>query len=112
MHRRLCFYADPGNSGGPALKGDRVVGVAFQHLPGADNIGYIIPTPIVNHFLEDIRRHECYTGFVRFGFFAQALENPHLREYLRLPADRVCEGRVGCGACFAFFLPLPDRGIS
>lgn len=35
-----------GNSGGPALRasgGDVVVGVAFQNLPSADSIGYLIP---------------------------------------------------------------------
>ncbi|KIY96346.1 Protease Do-like 10 [Monoraphidium neglectum] len=38
---------NPGNSGGPALRGagggNVVVGVAFQNLPSADSIGYIIP---------------------------------------------------------------------
>jgi len=24
---------------------------------GAQNIGFIIPSPIINHFLEDVRRH-------------------------------------------------------
>ena len=42
---------NPGNSGGPALRGDVVVGVAFQNLPHADNIGYIIPLPVVRRFL-------------------------------------------------------------
>jgi S1-C subfamily serine protease len=31
-----------GNSGGPALKHDRVVGVAFQNLTDAENIGFIV----------------------------------------------------------------------
>jgi len=38
---------NPGNSGGPALRGagggKEVVGVAFQNLPSADSIGYVIP---------------------------------------------------------------------
>ena len=32
-----------GNSGGPALKDGKVVGVAFETLENAENIGYIIP---------------------------------------------------------------------
>ncbi|KNC81054.1 hypothetical protein SARC_06614 [Sphaeroforma arctica JP610] len=76
---------NPGNSGGPAFFGDRVVGVAFQHLPGAENIGYVIPVPIIQHFLNDIERHGKYTGFCRFGFFAQGLENTGMRRYLGLP---------------------------
>lgn len=52
-----------GNSGGPVLLGDRVVGIAFQCLTSGDNIGYIIPVPVINHFLEDLRRNSGkYTG--------------------------------------------------
>lgn len=40
-----------GNSGGPALRDDVVVGVAFQNVPNADNIGYIIPLPVVRRFM-------------------------------------------------------------
>ena len=41
----------------------RGVGVAFQNLDGseedgAENIGYIIPTEILRHFLEDFKRRE------------------------------------------------------
>eukprot|EP01134_Creolimax_fragrantissima_P003580 CFRG3580T1 len=76
---------NPGNSGGPAFFGDKVVGVAFQHLPGAENIGYVIPVPIIKHFLNDVERHGMYTGFCRYGFFAQGLENTGMRRYLGLP---------------------------
>lgn len=43
--------AAAGNSGGPALREDVVVGVAFQNVPNADNIGYIIPLPVVERFM-------------------------------------------------------------
>lgn len=51
-----------GNSGGPALsqREDVVVGVAFQNVPNADNIGYIIPLPVVQRFM----RCEWLFGFV------------------------------------------------
>ena len=44
---------NPGNSGGPVIQDGRVVGVAFQGLPGADNMGFFIPVPIVRHFLDE-----------------------------------------------------------
>ena len=34
---------------------DKVVGVAFQSYVNAENTGYIIPTPVIEHFLEDIK---------------------------------------------------------
>ena len=47
---------NPGNSGGPAFGGDNheCVGIAFQSLKdgSTENIGYIIPTEVVNHFLQ------------------------------------------------------------
>ncbi|PNW88079.1 hypothetical protein CHLRE_01g013300v5 [Chlamydomonas reinhardtii] len=73
---------NPGNSGGPALQGDQVVGVAFQNLPGAENIGYIIPTPVVRHFLSEVRKYGSYQGYCSLGVLCQNLENPHLRSAL------------------------------
>ena len=55
---------------GPALVDDGtglVAGVAFQALNNADRIGYIIPYPVIKHFLDDIDRHGGITGFCEFG---------------------------------------------
>ncbi|GFH10825.1 PDZ_3 domain-containing protein [Haematococcus lacustris] len=46
-----------GNSGGPVIKGDKVIGIAFQCLTQGENIGYVIPVPVIHHFLEDLARH-------------------------------------------------------
>jgi S1-C subfamily serine protease len=74
---------NPGNSGGPAMLNGQVAGVAFQNLIGAENIGFIIPTNIVRHFLEEIEeRGEC--SFVSLGVLCQPLDSPSLREYLGL----------------------------
>jgi len=51
---QLDAAINPGNSGGPAVQNGKVVGLAFQNLANADNIGYVIPTPIVRRFLEDV----------------------------------------------------------
>eukprot|EP01119_Soliformovum_irregulare_P010447 TRINITY_DN2570_c0_g1_i2.p1 TRINITY_DN2570_c0_g1~~TRINITY_DN2570_c0_g1_i2.p1 ORF type:complete len:524 (+),score=154.43 TRINITY_DN2570_c0_g1_i2:96-1667(+) len=71
-----------GNSGGPAFKDNLVVGIAFETLIDAENIGYIIPLPIILHFLEDIKRHGRYVGFCDLGVRCQPTENDQLRAYL------------------------------
>ena len=47
---------NPGNSGGPVMQDGKVVGVAFQGFSGAvaQNVGYMIPTPVVRRFLKDV----------------------------------------------------------
>jgi S1-C subfamily serine protease len=54
-----------GNSGGPAFndKGN-CVGIAFQSLKheDAENIGYVIPTPVIMHFIQDYEKNGAYTG--------------------------------------------------
>ncbi|MBW1703762.1 MAG: trypsin-like peptidase domain-containing protein [Deltaproteobacteria bacterium] len=48
---------NPGNSGGPVLQDNSVVGVAFQGFSGnvAQNVGYMIPVPVIKRFLTDIK---------------------------------------------------------
>ncbi|GJY75382.1 protease Do-like protein 9 [Tanacetum coccineum] len=71
-----------GNSGGPAFndKGE-CVGIAFQSLKhdDAENIGYVIPTPVINHFILDYEKNGEYTGFPILGVEWQKMENPDLR---------------------------------
>jgi S1-C subfamily serine protease len=68
-----------GNSGGPAFKDGKVVGIAFQKLSGAENIGELVPTPLIRHFLEGVRlgKPPIIPGF---GVATQNLENPLLRQ--------------------------------
>ena len=73
---------NPGNSGGPAIMNNEVVGVAFQSLDGAENIGFIIPVPIITHFLQDVERSKGnYVGFPALGISCQAMENKQLRKF-------------------------------
>ncbi|KAK1432806.1 hypothetical protein QVD17_09707 [Tagetes erecta] len=71
-----------GNSGGPAFndKGE-CVGIAFQSLKheDAENIGYVIPTPVITHFIQDYEKNGEYTGFPILGVEWQKMENPDLR---------------------------------
>jgi len=73
---------NPGNSGGPVLQGKVAVGVAFQAYTGAENTGYIIPTPVIKRFLADIADGR-YDGHPVQGFNVQdnALENVATRRY-------------------------------
>jgi S1-C subfamily serine protease len=71
-----------GNSGGPTFDGrGRCAGIAFQSLVGEDvqNTGYIIPTPVVRHFLVDYVRTGSYSGFPALGVQWQRMESDALR---------------------------------
>jgi S1-C subfamily serine protease len=80
---------NPGNSGGPVLdqKG-RIVGIAMQSLSSADNIGYLVPVPIIRHFLDDIKDSR-YDGFPDDGLYIQTMENENLKAHYGM------EGRSG-----------------
>ena len=71
-----------GNSGGPVMSAahGECVGIAFQSLTGdTSNIGYVIPTSVVRHFLEDYRRSGSYTGFPSLNVVWQEMESRTLR---------------------------------
>lgn len=78
---------NPGNSGGPAIMGDKVAGVAFQNLSGAENIGYIIPVPVIKHFVDGVEASGSYAGFCSLGLSCQPTENIQLREYFGMRPD-------------------------
>lgn len=57
----LCVQIDaainPGNSGGPVYDGGgQLVGVAFSGLMNANNVGYIIPLPVLRSFIVNFRQ--------------------------------------------------------
>ncbi|MEW6356761.1 MAG: trypsin-like peptidase domain-containing protein [Planctomycetota bacterium] len=78
---------NPGNSGGPVIQDDKIIGVAFQIQPGTENIGYMIPTPIIRHFLVDVADGK-FDGFPDLGVFTGELENKGYRDYLGMAADQ------------------------
>ena len=82
---------NPGNSGGPAIAGDKMIGIAFSHLGGAENIGYIIPCEEVDYFLERVPHGGRYGKPALFDEM-QTLQNPALRDYLKL--DKSVSGLV------------------
>ncbi|XP_021848466.1 protease Do-like 9 [Spinacia oleracea] len=80
-----------GNSGGPAFNDEgNCVGIAFQSMKqeDAENIGYVIPTPVIMHFIQDYERNGAYTGFPILGFEWQKMENPDLRVAMGMKSDQ------------------------
>ena len=79
---------NPGNSGGPVMQSDKVVGVAFQGFRGdvAQNVGYMIPTPVIRRFLKDVEDGR-YDYYVDIAVRWMPLENPAMRKYLGLAND-------------------------
>jgi hypothetical protein len=101
---------NPGNSGGPVIQGGKVVGVAFQGFSGdvAQNVGYMIPTPVIRHFLEDIKDGH-YDRYMDLSIGISNTLNPAMRKALGLKDDDrgvivtsvqsagVCAGKVLVG---------------
>lgn len=82
---------NPGNSGGPAIAGDKMIGLAFAVAVNAQNIGYIIPNEEIELFLHDVADGK-YDGKPVMLDVVQTLENPVMREFLKL--DKSVEGAI------------------
>ncbi|MEY2439590.1 MAG: hypothetical protein QOI34_975 [Verrucomicrobiota bacterium] len=83
---QLDAAINAGNSGGPAVVDDKIVGLAFSHLGKAENIGYVIPCEEIDLFLKDIADGK-YDGKPGFYEEWQTLENPALRPFLKLSPE-------------------------
>ena len=101
-----------GNSGGPVLSSNKVIGVGFQSLMDADNISYLIPVPIIAHFLRhyykfgrrnlkkkskkvkhvyDLPASDCpvyHPGFCYLGCYTQEPHNKSLRDSMGLSSTQ------------------------
>jgi len=75
---QLDAAINAGNSGGPVLVGDRIVGVVMQALEKSQNIGYMVPVSVIEHFLTDME-DGLYDGFPEDGLIIQSLENESLK---------------------------------
>ena len=74
---------NPGNSGGPAINNNKIVGIIMQTLLKSDSIGYMVPPPIIKHFLDDIENGQ-YEGFPSLGIKTQNIENEGLKKKYKM----------------------------
>jgi len=77
---------NPGNSGGPVIVNGKIVGVVMQGIPSSQNIGYMVPAPIIKHFFEDLSDRQL-DGFPNLGVCMQYMESPDLREKYAMPEN-------------------------
>lgn len=81
---------NPGNSGGPAVSQNKIVGLVFSRME-AENIGYLIPVEEIQRFLADIEDGK-YDGKPQMFDEYQTAENEALRAKLQL--EEVVGGAV------------------
>ena len=102
---------NPGNSGGPVLQEGRVIGVAFQGYNGdvAQNVGYMIPVPVIRRFLKDISDGH-YDKYMDLSVTTFKLQNPAMRRALGLADDDrgVMVSSVSPAGCSAGILQVGD----
>ena len=84
----LAFQVDaainPGNSGGPAIDKDgNLIGIAMMGLTNASNISYIVPSIIINTFLNDIKDGKV-DGFDENEMQVNYIGNDSIKDYYGL----------------------------
>ncbi|MDR3503854.1 MAG: trypsin-like peptidase domain-containing protein [Legionella sp.] len=84
LQAQIDAAVNPGNSGGPVFSDGKVVGVAFQGYGGHQGLSYIIPVPIIEHFLDEILSNKEYRGFPTIPMITEELENANERAYYRM----------------------------
>ncbi len=79
---------NPGSSGGGAFINGKLAGITFQGISGDDveNLGYIIPTPVIKQFLKDTQDGQVH-GVPVLGIYTQEMTNSQLREKWRMKPD-------------------------
>jgi len=94
VHSRVKLLAgqldaaiNAGNSGGPVMVGDKIVGIVMQTRKKSENIGYMIPLPVIDQFLIDMEDGR-YDGIPEDGIIIQSMENQSLKKMHGLNDDQ------------------------
>ncbi|EOA22239.1 hypothetical protein CARUB_v10002825mg [Capsella rubella] len=77
---------DHGNTGGPVIMGNKVVGVAYAFSP-KKNSGFVIPTPTIKHFISGVQESRQYSCFGSLDLSYQSLENVQLRNHFKMSPE-------------------------
>jgi S1-C subfamily serine protease len=103
---------NPGNSGGPAIVDGKLIGIVSEVQKRAQNIGFAIPAPVVNHFLSQTAKANVknpgdkYPGICVLGISWLGCDNGSFRSAHRLGKNEhgiavsnvlplsVCKGKV------------------
>lgn len=70
---------NPGNSGGPVLYKDEIVGIAFSHTARTMNMCYMIPEFLAKHFMAGFKKFGKFPGICSLGVRTSSLENQYMR---------------------------------
>ena len=73
-----------GNSGGPVIANDEVIGLSVSILAKSNDIGYAIPCVEIQQFLNDVK-DGTYDGKPRVWWSTQRLTSKTLRKWMKLP---------------------------
>ncbi|XP_019090130.1 PREDICTED: putative protease Do-like 11, mitochondrial [Camelina sativa] len=79
---------DHGNTGGPVIMGNKVVGVAYAFY-STKNSGFVIPTPIIKHFITGVQESRQYSGFGSLDLSYQSPENVHIRNHYKMSPEMI-----------------------
>jgi len=77
---------NPGNSGGPVIVDNKIVGVVMQGISSSQNIGYMVPVPVIRHFFDDLE-DGSYDGYPSLGVSMQDMENKGFRDFYQMEKD-------------------------
>jgi S1-C subfamily serine protease len=75
-----------GNSGGPVVKDNEIVGVAFQTGEG-ESLGYAVPVSVIEHFMLDIKDGR-YDGISYVGIEWETTESDPMQAYYGLSTEQ------------------------
>lgn len=108
MQIQISAAVNRGNSGGPAIVGDQVIGLVYSTLFDAQNINYVIPAEEVQFFVTHSKDGR-FTGKPRVNTQSryQTLENDSLRKAFGI--DRNVQGVLIYSA--AADVPLKENDI-
>lgn len=74
---------NPGDSGGAVLNNkDEILGISIQRVKDSKNIGYAVPSSIINTFLRDIKDKKV-DGFHGNSNIYQNLDNETIKKYYK-----------------------------